>query len=154
MQYEDILKIKSNEVFPIELRKHINQNDILAHEQINRSGDDSFSTHNAQMSTIWSKIIETAGRFTQRHSSDILIPYNTLTKEMESGKIDTLTYLFGFRESGVDGIELLFGKLISAEGKHCLNYGYYRKIYVLSLETTDDDAFGTILDLKLIDITP
>lgn len=57
---------------------------------------------NINASDIWTKLIQEAGRWCKRFASDLLCDYMNIAKKIESATLETESYLFGFRECGVD----------------------------------------------------
>ena len=140
----------------IDVVNAIPEHKILVKEMMNgvrENGIVRYTTHCAQLSRIWSKIIEAAGRFTPQFSSDIFTSYERLCNEFAEDGLETMNYLFAFREQGIDGLTLFKDRV--KEDPNLLRYGYYRRIYLLSINKEDDpDRNMTILTLTLSDITP
>lgn len=151
MSVTDILNIQDD--IEIDAENIFSNDNIILKETLNGSqhkGNVLYSTNNAQMSHIWSKIIEAAGRFTLHFSSDIFLAHDRMTSEFTNDGLETKNYLFGFRESGVDNLRQFKERVES--NRSLYDYGYYRKIYLLSLRETGDEK--NILEMRLIDLTP
>ena len=53
-------------------------------------------------STILTRLIQEAGRICEFYASDLFIDWRSIVEALEDGTIETGSYLFGFRDSGVD----------------------------------------------------
>ena len=53
-------------------------------------------------SSILTRLIQEAGRICEFYASDLFIDWRSIVKALEDGTIETGSYLFGFRDSGVD----------------------------------------------------
>ena len=154
MQLDEVLNIKSDVEFDIESR--VSSDRILCKECIDGLSDRGsvkYSANNAQMSHIWSKIIEAAGRFTLSFSSDILRHHQSMVEEFTRDGLETKNYIFAFREQGVDGLSRLQENLGNADARFLTRYGYYRKIYLLTLHESEVNSMHYKLTLTLVDIT-
>ena len=100
-------------------------------------------------SDIWSSLIGAAGRFCERFASDLLIDYESyirLLPELVGNRIEH-TWLFGFREYGVDGNGFVESRLEHSR------YGRqeYRQLWALRLEyDTDGEYDEFVLTLERI----
>lgn len=86
-------------------------------------------------SSILTKLIQECGRLCESYASDLFITWNEITRKLEEKTIETSTYLFGIRESGVDHNEFILMRYN--------NNGYYakyeyRKIYRLDVIMDND----------------
>ena len=53
-------------------------------------------------SSILTRLIQEAGRICEYYASDLFIEWRSIVEALEDGTIETGSYLFGFRDSGVD----------------------------------------------------
>lgn len=53
-------------------------------------------------SSILTRLIQEAGRICEFYASDLFIDWRSIVESLEDGTIETGSYLFGFRDSGVD----------------------------------------------------
>lgn len=53
-------------------------------------------------SSILTRLIQEAGRICEFYASDLFIDWRSIVEALEDGTIETGSYLFGFRDSGVD----------------------------------------------------
>lgn len=53
-------------------------------------------------SSILTRLIQEAGRICEFYASDLFIEWRSIVEALEDGTIETGSYLFGFRDSGVD----------------------------------------------------
>lgn len=99
-------------------------------------------------SSILSSLIKTAGRLVDSYASDLIISWNSIMNELDLACMNALnpetdsaelsrTYLFGFREMGVDDEKAILAWYNDAGGNH----GHYREIWRLDI---DISATGNI----------
>lgn len=53
-------------------------------------------------SSILTRLIQEAGRICESYASNLFIDWRSIVEALEDGTIETGSYLFGFRDSGVD----------------------------------------------------
>lgn len=53
-------------------------------------------------SSILTRLIQEAGRICEFYASDLFIEWRSIVDALEDGTIESRSYLFGFRDSGVD----------------------------------------------------
>lgn len=108
---------------------------------------------NINMSSIYSKCINAAGRWCERFSSDLLIDVRTIDEYIKTPSDGPEMRIFGlgFRESGVDHNSFLMAR-IRETMDHATHYCYpertYRKIYAVVVNKDE-----TALVIELYDIT-
>lgn len=93
-------------------------------------------------SSIITKLIQEAGRFCLRYASDLFIDLQEICKTIEDGTIVDSSYLFGFRESGVDGDNYIINNLY----KNNYSPYLYRSIWRLDIKIEKDitiDEYST-----------
>lgn len=73
-------------------------------------GEISKNKYNINTSSIWTKLIQEAGRWCKNFASDLLLDYEKIATKMEGATLETESYLFGFRESGVDHNNYIFSR--------------------------------------------
>lgn len=59
-------------------------------------------------SSILTRLIQEAGRICEFYASDLFIEWRSIVEALEDGTIETGSYLFGFRDSGVDEAKSVF----------------------------------------------
>ena len=62
-------------------------------------------------SSILTKLIQTAGRICKYYASDLFIDWNAIERELTNAEYEGGKFLFGFRESGVDGNAFVLSRL-------------------------------------------
>ncbi len=114
---------------------------------------------NINWSDILTVLIQDAGRFAERHASDLFIGWKTVEQFLLSAdpkELDrTYVFAFGIYESGVDHNEFLMEKL---KGTKQAPYGYisapragYRRVLALGIRFEGDDGLVTLrMELKNI----
>ena len=95
-------------------------------------------------SDILTRLIQEAGRYCERYASDLFIDWKIVDDDLKNGMTITQSKLFGFRESGVDHVDFVYGHLSNPYG----NYEY-RSIWRLDIEVTDDDYYGKEIKMSL-----
>lgn len=85
-------------------------------------------------STILTELIQNAGRWCERYASDLFISWQTVENRLHKISMDNVSYLFGFRQSGVDHDTFIFSRFNQNEYTE-----EYRAIYRLDLEFIKDD---------------
>lgn len=108
---------------------------------------------NINMSGIYSKCINAAGRWCERFSSDLLIDVKTIDEYIGTPSDGPETRIFGlgFRESGVDHNSFLMARIretIDHATRYCYPERTYRKIYAVVVNKDK-----TELVVELYDIT-
>lgn len=59
-------------------------------------------TVSVNYSSILTRLIQEAGRICEFYASDLFIDWRSIVEALEDGTIESGSYLFGFRDSGVD----------------------------------------------------
>lgn len=90
---------------------------------------------NINTSSILTKLIQTAGRFCENYASDLFIDWKTIEENLENPDYTGGRYLFGFRESGVDGNTFILSRY-NNNGKFA-RYEY-RAMYALDVKIEPD----------------
>ena len=83
-------------------------------------------------SSILTKLIQCAGRYTEMYASDLFIDWFTIEQGLRDGSLPADPYLFGFRETGVDGNSYIYSHCEGAVN-YDMNPYYYRAIYRLNI---------------------
>lgn len=65
---------------------------------------------NINASSIWTKLIQEAGRWCRDFASDLLCDYMQIQEKMDAATLETESHLFGFREYGVDHDNFIFSR--------------------------------------------
>jgi len=65
---------------------------------------------NINISSIWTKLIQEAGRWCKHYASDLFWDFKKIDQKIENGTLETESYLFGFRECGVDHDSFIFSR--------------------------------------------
>lgn len=110
-------------------RKIIEQQTIMTSGQISDAGKVEIN-----YSSLLTKLIQEAARWCRYYASDLFIWWNSVLKDLKNGR-GSASYLFGFRESGVDSADEIIQQYQSA--------GYlmrerYRAIWRLDVEVNED----------------
>lgn len=95
-------------------------------------------------SSILTKLIQECGRLCERYASDLFIIWNGIERKLEKKTIETSSYLFGIRESGVDHSEFVLSRY---NNNGCYAMYEYRKIYRLDVIVDFD-----LIQMRLYDI--
>lgn len=86
-------------------------------------------------SDILTKLIQEAGRWCKNHASDLFTDWINIQKQIEDRTLETGSYLFGFRENGVDHDKYIFSRYKSQGAPY-----EYRAIWRLDI-TVDHEAY-------------
>ena len=95
-------------------------------------------------SSILSRLIQEAGRFCEFFASDLFIDWGGVLRWMdEAGECEEAVFLFGFRQSGVDGNSYV----LSRYNGGCYRYPEkeYRSMWRLEISTNDNEQIKMIL---------
>jgi hypothetical protein len=76
-------------------------------------------------SSILTKLIQEAGRWCDDYASDLFIRWEGIKEKLDDGSMSSESYVFGFRESGVDGN--------SWYEEHKTDEDYYRAVWFLDI---------------------
>jgi hypothetical protein len=89
-------------------------------------------------SSIWTRLVQEAGRKCDSYASDILLDWKMYKDEMLAcvRRGEDHRWLFGFRSSGVDHTEWV--------EQHTRDYGYYISVFAIEL-VHDDNGFTLTL---------
>ena len=85
------------------------------------------------MSSIYTKLIQEAGRYCDFYASDLLFDIDKIHELIQSGESGTV--YIGFRDSGVDGNQYISVKEPSAISSE------YHAIYRVEIKQTEDDYY-------------
>ena len=85
------------------------------------------------MSSIYTKLIQEAGRYCDFYASDLLFDIDKIHQIIQSGESGTV--YIGFRDSGVDGNQYISVKEPSAISSE------YHAIYRVEIKQTEDDYY-------------
>lgn len=86
-------------------------------------------------SDILTKLIQEAGRWCRRYASDLFIDWEVIDRHIKERTIRSGSYLFGFREDGVDDKTYILHRYNADEPRET-----YRAIWRLDI-VVDDDAY-------------
>ena len=95
------------------------------------------------MSSIYTKLIQEAGRFCDAYASDLLYDINTIEECIEMQK--STTRYIAFRKYGVDGNS-------SIEIRTPYGMAEYRAIYQVDIEFSDDDYYDKTIIVRLNEV--
>ena len=95
------------------------------------------------MSSIYTKLIQEAGRFCDAYASDLLYDINTIEECIEMKK--STTRYIAFRKYGVDGNSLI-------EVKIPYEIAEYRAIYQVDIEFSDDNYYDKAIIVRLNEV--
>lgn len=95
------------------------------------------------MSSIYTKLIQEAGRFCDAYASDLLYDINTIEKCIERQK--STTRYIAFRRHGVDGNS-------SIEVRTPYEIAEYRAIYQVDIEFSDDNYYDKAIIVRLNEV--
>lgn len=113
-------------------------NDYMENTIVENGDRDSINgCWNINTSTILTKLIFVAGRFTEWFASDLFIWWNTIDKKLDNGTMETESFLFGFYDSGVNSAKDVIRKYTN-------NNVDYRAIYRLDFEVNGNDIKATL----------
>jgi hypothetical protein len=80
-------------------------------------------------SSILTKLIQEAGRWCEYYASDLFILWESIVKKLDDGSMSSSSYVFAFRESGVDGN--------SWYANHSEDEDYYRAVWFVDITTEE-----------------
>lgn len=86
-------------------------------------------------SDILTKLIQEAGHWCRRYASDLFIDWEVIDRQIKDRTIQSGSYLFGFREDGVDDKTYILHRYNANEPRET-----YRAIWRLDI-VVDDDAY-------------
>lgn len=89
-------------------------------------------------SSILTRLIQEAGRYCNYYASDLFILWGEIEEKIEQKTLETKRYLFGFRESGVDGNNFILGNYKGNEETQILASYKYRSIWILDVIVEED----------------
>ena len=93
-------------------------------------------------SSILTRLIQEAGRFCEQFASDLFIDWKSIEKQIDCADVLDLVFLFGFRQSGVDGNSFILSRYNS--GAYRCPEAEYRSMWRLDI-TADGDEIEMIL---------
>lgn len=97
----------------------------------------TWSNHHAKWdvnySAILTELIQNAGRWCERYASDLFIDWMTIEEYLRCKDIENRSFLFGFRQDGVDNATFVISRF-----NHDEYTMEYRAIYRLDLEFVED----------------
>lgn len=98
-------------------------------------------------SDILTQLIQSAGRYCKQYASDLFIDWTEIVEELAKGKPMDNTYIFAFRDSGVDHKAYYENRKASPE-----IYGEpnYHEVWELKVKSTDNDRWLQ-MELDLIE---
>lgn len=89
---------------------------------------------NVNTSTILTELIQNAGRWCERYASDLFISWTTVEKYLKNPHPENKSFLFGFRQNGVDHAEFVICRYNQNEYTD-----EYRAIYRLDIELVETE---------------
>lgn len=98
------------------------------------SWDKSINMFNINYSTILTKLIQEAGRWCERYASDLFIEWTSIVNQLSNPDYTGGTYVFGFREDGVDDMVYILHKMGNG-----YSTDHYRAVWVLEITAESDD---------------
>jgi len=96
-------------------------------------------------SSILTKLIQDTGRFAEHYASDLFIGWKEIDAYISNGTDFSHTWYFGIREMGVDSAMFINSHLKDKQ----YTDDYYRKIYRLTADVSDDK---TQITLTLVEV--
>ena len=84
-------------------------------------------------SSILTRLIQEAGRYCEQYASDLFFDWTQIDRLLSDGCMQTQSFLFGFRESGVDHIAFILSKGTDP----CYEY-QYRSVWKLDVVREKD----------------
>lgn len=97
-------------------------------------------------STILTKLIQTAGKYCKRYASDLFYDWMTIDRKLNEGKEFDETFIFGFRDDGVDS-KIQY----ETRKENAAIYGEpYHEVWELKI-TTDIKERDITMELNLIE---
>lgn len=94
-------------------------------------------------SSILTELIQQAGRWCECFASDLFISWQTVEKRLVSREIENESFLFGFRQYGVDHDRFIFSRFNQDEFTQ-----EYRTIYRLDIELMEDEVKMSLYRVK------
>lgn len=91
-------------------------------------------------SSILTRLIQEAGRWCEYYASDLFIYWSSINRDLENGNMNTNTFVFAFRESGIDNKT----KYEKCRAKGCEYRNYYRAVWFLEV-TVDKGKIEMVL---------
>jgi len=99
---------------------------------------------NVNYSSILTKLIQEAGRWCEHYASDLFIDWEMIKRTLENEEEYDKSYMFGFREDGVDGNEYVLHRYNSRNEKE------YRTLWRLDVESKQSyDEYHFDVEMKL-----
>lgn len=96
-------------------------------------------------SSVLTRLIQEAGRICEFYASDLFIGWRTIAESLEDGTIETGSYLFGFRDSGVDEAKsVLYWYNETTHGRE-----YYSAIWKLDVDVELVEPGRKSVNMKL-----
>lgn len=89
-------------------------------------------------SSILTRLIQETGRYCDHYASDLFILWREIENRIEQKTLETKRYLFGLRESGVDGNSFILSKYNGNRAKQILASYEYRSIWILDVIVEED----------------
>ena len=88
-------------------------------------------------SSILTRLIQEAGRWCESYASDLFVQWKyKIDQKLDNGTLYTNTFVFAFRDSGVDSEEWY--------ENHKNEHNYYRAVWFLDVETNEDKIKMTL----------
>ena len=97
----------------------------------------SSGAYEINYSSILTRLIQEAGRYCERYASDLFIDWSCVLDWISSADAgDEKSFLFGFRENGVDHDAFVLSRF---NGSYCCPEKEYRSMWRLDISTDYDD---------------
>lgn len=133
-----------------DFKKKLYEQKLEAEGRWRYSYDGSKLVGEINLSSIETKLIQEAGRWSKRFASDLLIDLWPIIRGLEDGTLRSTSILFGFREDGVDGASFVLARYSTPQDALIAQY-YYRAIWKLDVEVETDDGDAVFIggDIKV-----
>ena len=100
---------------------------------------------NINYSSILTKLIQECGRLCESYASDLFIDWNIIDEKIQEKTMETSTYLFGIRETGVDHNPFVLSRY---NNNGCHAKYEYRKIYRLDIIVDGDSIRMKLYEIE------
>ena len=100
---------------------------------------------NINYSSILTKLIQECGRLCESYASDLFISWNIIDEKLQEKTMETSTYLFGIRETGIDHNAFVLSRYNN--NGHYAKYEY-RKVYRLDVIVESDSIRMKLYEIE------
>lgn len=126
-------------------------NIALGQKPIVEEGEIYQGRTNINISSILTKLIQEAGRWCKDYASDLFISWAGIQTQIDNATLKPDSYLFGFREYGVDHNQFILSKY-QTSGSIIASYEY-RAIWRLDIELSDSDYYTKKVKFTLYEVS-